>query len=220
MFMQDEASVMVVTDTLATTTNGTAFMFQSKAWALPHLNMAIAVTGVANLGSAWNDFLVSSAVVQDLRMVDRFAPEQLRLLWRQVIANGPRDTNITATIYHFGFENGSDRAVRYVYRSASDFRSERIEDSGFGVKPAPRHFTVVEPETSEEIVNLALRIRAEQDELPPAQRIFIGGELQMMLIQNRHTQTMRIHRFSDYEVAWGEMMDRLAQAAEEGPVMA
>ncbi|WP_156109969.1 hypothetical protein [Cryobacterium sp. MLB-32] len=210
--------MMVVTDTLATTTDGTALMFQSKAWALPHLNMAIAATGVANLGSAWNEFLLSSAVVQDMRMIDRFAPEELRLLWQQVLDNGPKDTNITATIYHFGFENGSDRAVRYVYRSASDFRSERIEDSGFGVKPAPRNFTIVEPESSDEIVELALRIRGEQDELPPAKRITIGGELQMMFIQNRLTQTMRIHRFSDYENAWQKMVDRLAQASEEGPL--
>lgn len=220
MFTHKDASMMVVTDTLATTTDCTAFMFQSKAWVLPHLNMAIAVTGVANLGSAWNEFLLSSAVVQDMRMIDRFAPEQLRLLWQEVLDNGPKDTTITATIYHFGFENGSDRAVRYVYRSASDFRSERIEDSGFGVKPGPKHFTIVAPESIDEIVDLALRIRGEQDELPPAQRIFIGGELQMMLVQNRHTQTMRIHRFSDYEDAWREMVDHLAQASEEGPFLA
>lgn len=208
MFIHEPDSVMIVTDTLATTVDGEAFMFQSKAWALPHLNMAVAVTGVANLGAAWNELLRTSAVVQDLRMIDLFAPEQLRRLWRTLQEEAPSGA-IPATIYHFGFEVGSGRAVRYVYRSTNNFESERIEESGFGLKPAPKSFELVQPDSLDDILALALKVRAEQDALTAAERIFIGGELHLMIVRDGLTQTRRIHRFADYEAAWREMVERL-----------
>lgn len=200
--------MLIVTDTLATTVDGEAMMFQSKAWALPHLNMAIAVTGVANLGAEWDEFLRSSAVVLDLRMIDRFAPEHLRRLWLALQDGAPHDSRITATIYHFGFEHGSDRAVRYAYRSTNNLSSERIEKAGFGVKPTANGFVPTPPESLDDIITMALQIRADQDALPASERIFIGGELQMMLVRDGETQTRRIYRFPDYDDAWRAMMNR------------
>lgn len=49
-FIHERDSALILTDTLATMPEGEPFMFQSKAWAIPHLNMAVAVTGVTNLG--------------------------------------------------------------------------------------------------------------------------------------------------------------------------
>lgn len=40
MFMHQEKSALILTDTLATTPDGEPFMFHSKAWAIPHKNMA------------------------------------------------------------------------------------------------------------------------------------------------------------------------------------
>lgn len=219
MFNHDHESVLIVTDTLTTTVDGDAFMFQSKAWALPHLNMAMAATGLGNLGAAWNEFLRSSAVVQDMRMIDLFAPEQLRRLWLTFQEEVPDDSAVTATIYHFGFENGSNRAIRYVYRSTNDFESERIEEPGFGVKPTSDGFKPKPPESLDDILTLALKIRAEQDARPRSKRIFIGGELHMMLVENGSTTTSRIHRFSDYDDAWREMTNRirLDQPAPDEP---
>ena len=108
MFNHDVESVVIVTDTLATTPGGEPLMFQSKAWALPHINMAMAVTGIANLGAAWNEFLRSSAIVQDIRMVNNFAPEQLRLIWHGMLAEASPEVSMHATVYHFGFEVGAE----------------------------------------------------------------------------------------------------------------
>lgn len=79
-FLQEENSALILTDTLATTTQGEPLLFQSKAWAIPHLNMAVAVTGFANFGASWNDFLCSSFVARDIDMVDQLATEELRRL--------------------------------------------------------------------------------------------------------------------------------------------
>jgi len=209
MFNHDVESVVIVTDTLATTPGGEPLMFQSKAWALPHINMAMAVTGIANLGAAWNEFLRSSAIVQDIRMVNNFAPEQLRLIWHGMLAEASPEVSMHATVYHFGFEVGAERPIRYVYRSTRNFESERIEESGFGVKPAPDPSSLKAPDTLDEFIELALRIRAEQDELPPGERIYIGGELYLLHLRNWHSQIARIHRFDDFDDSWREMITRL-----------
>src|SRR6187551_2764279 len=102
MFHHLPESAFILTDTLATTTEGEPALFQSKAWVIPHLNMAVANTGVANLGARWNDFLCSSLVARDIDMVDQFAPEKLRELWDELLVeNRAVEYAATCTIYHF-----------------------------------------------------------------------------------------------------------------------
>lgn len=209
LFAHDAESVIIVTDTLATTTEGEAFMFQNKAWALPHMNMVIAVTGVANLGAAWNDLLRSSAIARDIDDIDTFAQRELSRLWADILAENGHDEQVTVTIYHFGFVPDSETPVRYTYRSKSGFQSERSQGPGFGAKPAPEGFELNAPDTVEEFIGLALAIRAEQDAKPSSERLMIGGELYLTYLRNWATQTMRIHRFEDYETAWQEMLTRM-----------
>ncbi|MEB0001688.1 hypothetical protein QN355_09175 [Cryobacterium sp. 10S3] len=210
MFSHEADSILILTDTLATAPDGEAFVFQSKCLTLPHLNMAVAVTGIANLGAAWNELLRSSAIVQDMEMIDKFAPEQLSLLWANLMLENYEMEGATATIYHFGFETGTEHAVRYVYRSKNGFKSERIEESGFGVKPPPRE-PFDAPYDIEAWIALANRVRREQDEAPRPERTSIGGEYFLTLVANRQSKTTRIHRADDYEAMWSEMVSRLAR---------
>lgn len=204
----DEA-VVIVTDTLATTPDGEPLIFQSKAWAIPHMNMALAVTGLANLGATWNEYLCSSLVARDIDMVDQFAPEQLREIWCEIQAAYPIDQNLpTCTLYHFGFREDSERLVRYTYRSTDNFESEVCEQPGFGIKPWPRG-DFEPPDEINDWIALAERVRAEQNALPAEERVYIGGELFLLLLQNWKCQTMRIHRFEDYERTWLDMSNRL-----------
>ena len=207
MFSEDETSVMIVTDTLATSVTGEAFMFQSKAWHLPHFNMALAVTGTANLGAEWNQYLRTSAVAQHVQMIDTFAPEALRGLWRG-IQDQHGDAG-TATIYHFGFVPGSDHIIRYVYRSTRDFESERTDGTGFGVKPPPETFELTAPYEISEFIELATKIREENDAGKTEVRIDIGGELHLLYVKDRFSQTAVVHRFPDYDDHWREMILRL-----------
>jgi len=213
MFMHQEKSALILTDTLATTPAGEPFMFHSKAWVIPHMNMAVAITGIANFGAKWNEFLRNSLIACDVDMVDQFAPEQLRQIWAELLDEFELDGEPTATIYHFGFPSESEQLVRYVYRSTSNFESERWEQPGFGIKPEPEG-TLQVPTDFDEWVDLAKHVRAEQDELPADKRIYIGGELYLLLIQNWQSQLVRLYRFDDYEQAWLDMNDRLHASQE------
>lgn len=210
MFSEDDDSVIIVTDTLATTVEGEPMMFQTKAWHLPHFNMAIASTGVANLGALWNDRLRTSAVAQHIGMIDTFAPETLREIWDEVTEGHDGDAG-TATVYHFGFEPGSDKIIRHVYRSASNFESERYDGTGFGVKPPPETFDLEAPMSVDEYVELAKRLREENDSGAVDQPVAIGGELYLMIVRDGFSQTVRIHKFDDYDDQWAAMIERLAR---------
>lgn len=209
MFQHQEQSAVILTDTLATTTEGEPLIFQSKAWAIPPLNMGLAVTGIGNLGAMWNDFLHESLVARDIAMVDKFAPEQLQRIWSEFLAENQDEQEVpTGTIYHFGFPEGSDRLVRYVYRSTTDFESELWDQPGFGMKPTPIS-DFDPPDDIDDWINLAKQVRSEQDDRPAEEKIYIGGELYLLVIQNWQSQLLRVHRFDDYEHAWLAMNARL-----------
>lgn len=216
IFIQERDATHIVTDTLATTVDGIPMMFQTKAWAVPHLNMAIAVTGLANLGAAWYNTLRDRAVARDITDVAEFAPHYLRSHFAELEEEerGSVETaRVTCTVYQFGFHRGTGRAVRYVYRSRDNFEPEYFDEPGFGVKPAPGADgeTLDLPESPAQIVELAIRCRAEQDRRPLADRIFIGGELHMLTLADGFAQTRRLARFSDYDEHWAEMNRLLDQ---------
>lgn len=207
-FVHEETAAMILTDTLATTPAGETLMFLSKAWAVPHMNMAIANTGVGTLGDRWNEYLHSSLLARDVEMVNEFAPQQLRRIWSKLLAEHEIVEAPSATMYHFGFPEDSDQLIRYVYRSTEDFEPERHEEPGFAIKPWPAG-EFEQPKDVDEWVVLAERVRAEQDVLPAGERIYIGGELYLLILENWQSRTVRVHRFQDYEQAWLDMNDRL-----------
>lgn len=212
MFEHDVDSVSIITDTLATVPGGDPLMFQSKAWALPHLNMAIAVTGVANLGARWNEFVVSSAIVQHIGTLDSLATAELQRIW-SALQNEFGTTAGTATIYHFGFEPGTDSPVRYTYRSTNGFSSERSEGPGFGVKPPPETFAPEAPDSLEGHIALAVRLKQENDNFLTETRIYIGGDLQQLILVDNQSITRRVHRFADYDETWALMNWRAQREA-------
>ena len=183
-------------------------MFQSKVRPFPHANMIVAGTGVADVVSGWVHYLSTQALFRDVRGADVIATQTLRRLHTEVVGDstGP---NLTTTIYHFGFERGSDTTVRYVYRSTNDYVAERIEEPGFGVKPflsdAPPYDP---PQDMQGFVALAERIRAEQ--ATQAEPIFVGGELHLTALDSKGVQILRLHEFEDYEDSWRTAMLRTA----------
>jgi hypothetical protein len=57
---------------------------------------------------------------------------------------------------------------------------------------------------------LARKIRTEQDSLPHASRVHIGGELILTTLQTGAVASAVIYRFEDYDEMWQTMSDRLA----------
>lgn len=209
MFHQETDSVLIITDTLATTPDGEPMMFQSKAWALPHLNMVVAVTGTADVGERWTARISGGAVARDIDDVAGFAQAELQAISDELITE---HGNIgTTTIYHFGFPTGADKVVRHTFRSTSRYKPELTLEPGFGVKPPPETFELHAPDDIDGLVNLATRIREENNSGLTSKTIWIGGELYGMLVRNWQSQTFRMHRFDDYEDLWKAMTLRLAR---------
>ena len=209
MFIHEPEQVLIVTDTLATTMDGDPFLFQSKCWPVPQMKMVMAGTGLAPLHEAWYRTLQTSILARDIEMLNLHAPAALRSLWKQLHADHP-DARGTATVYHFGLPEGQAHHVRYTYRSEHNFVSEYSVEGGFGVKPVPE-FGIEAPDSLDGLINLAARIRAEQDAQPKASRIHIGGELVLTSLQGAVAGSRVVHRFDDYDEMWQAMNDRLVK---------
>lgn len=158
----------------------------------------------------------------DVDMAAQHSPPALCELWAQTCEQhdveplvGPHDPTVpagasagrTATIYQFG-QGRDGRFVWYVFRSYADFEAERWDQGGFGVKPHPDggfEPDAVAPETIDEMVDMSIRIRTEQDAHPPHDRIYIGGELWLTSLSPGAFTQIRIHRFDDWSDHWNSM---------------
>lgn len=211
LFAHNPKEVYIFTDTLATTQDGEPTLFCNKSFVQPHLNMTMAMTGVQELGNRWNSRLMASMLAQDVDMLDLHTPQQLRQIWQDLAGENRGPMPQFSTIYHFGWSNEQQQFVRYVYRREKDFESECHLDSGFGVKPHPKNQEGLDqPKTVETIIALAERIRSEQQQEPASSRVYIGGELVMVQMQEQGTVIAKVHRFDDYDSAWDSMNRRLA----------
>jgi hypothetical protein len=206
MFTLAPEGAWIVTDTLATTLDGEPYLLVSKCFTAPHLELAVAFTGIANLGNEWTQWVQSRVLARDIDMLDVHAPDALRKMHGEL--DLPNEE--TSTVYHIGFSSSKNVYVGYAYRSTEDFESEEMIP-GFRVKPDPPSGTGWEPpETPEEIIGLAEAIRANEDTKPPEERrIYIGGELVMIQLHSNAILSTKIHKFADFEEVWLAMNDRL-----------
>jgi hypothetical protein len=78
-------------------------------------------------------------------------------------------------------------------------------EPGFRVKPQPEPPLSEAPESPQEWIDLALRLRDEQGVLPKQTRVHIGGELVAVVMQNRGITATKVFRFEDFDETWGTM---------------
>lgn len=209
MWIQTDSTFVIVTDTLATTSERVPHAFQSKIWLLPEFGMAIASTGAAQLGDRWYRRLREDALARDIETVNAFAQEVLQVEWAEMRADNPDLP--TATVYHFGISETGE-IVRYIYRSKTGFAPERGADEVFGVKPEPKRLPDESPETIDQLIQFAIAVRADADEAPLSERICIGGDLILTTVSGVTISSSRVYRFPDYTEMWNEMVaSRLGQ---------
>jgi hypothetical protein len=205
MFDHDKENVLVFTDTLATSMDGTPRNFSNKCLAIPTMNLVVAVTGLANFHERWVTLLRESMLARDITMLDLHAPEALRELWAQFEAEeGPLPS--TCTLYHFGVDEESGECIRITYRSESNFESE-YGDPGIAVKPPPEAVSLEEvSQTLDDLdgwMQLATLIRVEQDAKPIEDRVHVGGDIMLTaLASDGSIHIRRLARFDDYEEHW------------------
>lgn len=205
LFSQDDDQVLIVTDTLAVDQDDRPAIFAHKVWSLPTLNMVMAVTGASGVGDEFFRFLSTVPGPRDVTDVDNLAPDLLR----QIDA-GLRATHGdvgTATLYVFGFPTDSSQLLRYTYRSTLSYESARDSGSAVAVKPAPATFTAEVPNTLDEHIALALKVREEQDGGRSPEPVKIGGDLFLTMFQNGTCSTARIYTFPDKDVHLTQMRE-------------
>lgn len=205
MFTQQADGIVVVTDTLATAPDGAPSFFKTKAFPIPHLQMVVAMTGLANLGEKLIDRLYTSMLARDIDMAAQHTPATLTTLTGELVAQFGTFAG-TSTIYYFGYSPTHGQYVRYVFRSTSGFQPEFSTEAAFGVKPHPDG-TFESPTTFPEMIELAERIRNEQAAVPPEDRIHIGGQLTLTVLRDRQITTVQLHEFADAEQQWHQMHD-------------
>src|SRR5690242_4843055 len=116
MFSLHPEIVMVLTDTLATTTEGEPYLLVSKVFFAPHLGTVIASTGLAHIGQEWATAVQSSMLSLDVEMLDHHTPRALRGVAAKLEAqHGPLPG--TTTVYHFGLSRERNEYVGFAYRS-------------------------------------------------------------------------------------------------------
>lgn len=208
MFVQQADRVTVFTDTLATDERGNAYMYVTKCWPIPHMRTLVAATGSATLLNEWVEFIRTSILAKDIVNLDQHTPAALRSLWEEMRAEHA-EHGITGTIYHFGLDPTTGQAVRFTYRSDSDFESERVDETGIGCRPPLSDMNKIAGLSG--FVEIAEAIRAEQDAQAAPERIHIGGDLNATTITAEGIHIETIHRFDD----WGEDWNAMCTAAEQ-----
>ena len=200
--------VAIVMDTLATSPDLQPVNFMTKCRVMPHLQLAVAWTGVGPFGMRWTVALEEQILARDIEMLDKYAPEVIARIWKDL--GEEHDLGeMTSTIYHFGLSERTGQYVGFAYRSTNRFVSERLQ-YGFGIKPPLAVMdNFVEPDEIPDWIALAEAVRTEQDALPPEQRVSVGGALTLTMLRDGAAITTEIHRFEDYDEAWNEMNSRL-----------
>jgi hypothetical protein len=203
-FSLQEDMVIIATDTLALSaeTNRPSH-FQTKFYPVPHLEGIICGTGISQFIAKWALQVQTSMLVKDIPHLDEFTTEQLRKLWKEFHHRG----EFTNTIYHFGYDVSLGKFRGYAYRSEKNFASEELV-YGLGTKPPVPDF-VPTGNPVDDFKNLISIQRKEDLSRPQENRIGIGGDIQMVLLEPSRITIVRTYRYEDFEELYKQMCQEL-----------
>ncbi len=209
IYYADVKQALVVTDTLATL-NGKPAFFTSKATYVPHLRMIVAGTGVAGFAAEWADYSGNWMLVHGIEHLDYFASDYLQKAWARWKDERSIPEDTTTTVYCFGISERTGNAVIFVYRSADDFISQRIDPEQGNVIGAKPDCTLPSgPDLLQAIKPMMLEQRELQSELPMHERIHIGGEAIAMHLTSEGCRIFSLFRFDDFEDQMQQALNNL-----------
>lgn len=210
LFELNQEGGFVAVDTLVTDELGTPLGFTSKAMAVPHLNMVVAVTGYFHYLLPFIEQLLTRRLrgPEDVALQ---APEILQGIrsnnWA-TFRDGASEPNEarTSTVYHFGFSIETGDMVGYQHHSGHDFRAERFPDNKYGGKPGM--VEIGEPrEGLAEIYRCVLGQQASQMPIPFEERLHIGGEVLLIELTKAGIRSMLLGPLAGYEEARSKIFD-------------
>lgn len=197
IFYTEAEQVLVATDTLATSLGGEPFMFTTKAFIVPHLQMIMCGTGAGGFLGKWFVRVNDNMVVKDIDHLDYHTPKVLAELWLGHKKEFSLPDDLTTTVYHFGFSQEDGLMHSFVYRSTNDFQSEPRSQYGLGLKPECQVPASYELPT--DIKKMMDEQRAIQAARPKNERVFVGGKILIHHLTKFGFNVFTLDKFEDYE---------------------
>jgi hypothetical protein len=195
IFITEKEQVLAATDTLATSTDGKPFMFTTKAFIVPHIQMIMCGTGMGGFLGKWFVEVNDRMVIRDVDNLDYHTPQILRSFWQKFVKEYSLSEKQTTTVYHFGFsEEGSIHS--FAYRSVNDFVSETLP-YGIGIKPECN--SVENLEFPKDIKRIMNEQRAIQLSRPESERVYVGGKIQIHHLTKSGFIVYAHDQFDDFE---------------------
>lgn len=194
--------VIIAMDTLAMAGDtGKPYFFTTKFYPLPHLQGVMFATGVGDLATKWFVRL-ERFLARDLHHLDQYVTPSLQAIGREFNLSEAQ----TTTVYHVGYSEAESRYVGFAYRSTESFKSERLE---YGLRTKPGVPDASVQSFPDDFVRLMEVQRTNDSALPVSERVFIGGDIQALVLQSKTMTVQTIHRFDDYESLYQRMCDEL-----------
>jgi hypothetical protein len=158
----------------------------------------MAGTGAGGFLGKWFTQVNDRMIVRDVDNLDFHAPRVLAQIWQNHKNEISWPEDASTTVYHFGFSEEDGLIHSYVYRSKNSFQSERLGQSGIGVKPecqVPEGYQL-----PADIKTMMLDQRAIQAMQPKEQKVYIGGEIVIHHLSRDGFQVYTLDKFEDYEI--------------------
>ncbi len=213
-----EEAVFLMSDTIVSDPiDRSPVLFTTKIFPLPHLQGVICGTGIAQIVVEWMATANTSMLVFDMRHLDQFAPNALREIEGRI---KDKIGEATTTVYHFGFDQETQKFVGYVYRSTKEYASEQLP-YGYFYKPAPVAFT---PDAvrnfPDDFVPIVQKQLEEEKNKPLEDKVGIGGHLIAYSLQKNQlssgkteivTTIHRFHELSDFTSHYAQALAKLGK---------
>jgi len=204
IFHTDEVQAFVATDTLATSNNGEPFMFTTKSFIVPHLQMIMCGTGVGGFLGRWFIEVNDRMIVRDVDHLNNHTPDNLAAFWRGYKQEITVPDNLTTTVYHFGFAEEDGLIHSYAYRSKNNFKPEALQ---YCVAAKPECRMSEGYEFPADIKKMMDEQRAIQATRPKNERIYIGGKILIHHLTKLGYSVYTLDEFEDFEADQSAIYD-------------
>lgn len=204
IFYTEQDAAYIASDTLAVDESYTPFAFTTKAIIVPHLRLVIAGTGLMGFSSRWFVWVNDHIKAPGIEGLKNVAQVNLRRLFADYAEEVAFPHELTTTIYHFGISEITGHICSFAFRSERDFEPEQLS---YGLFAKPECVVPQGYELPFGIVPMMESQRNIQAQKPMADRMHIGGEIQVVQITHGSFVSYRLHRFDDFAATQRAIFD-------------
>ncbi|MFA7405105.1 MAG: hypothetical protein WC007_14005 [Pelobacteraceae bacterium] len=200
IFYTDETQALIATDTLATSDKicGAPFKFTTKAFIIPHLRTVIAGIGQGGFCGRWFVHINDWMVANEINSLNIHAPHSLALLWSSYKKEFTIPDHATVKIFHFGFSEENMLINSYLYSSVKNFESEAIPYGLFGKPEFNVHVSSELDKPPKDFKFMMDSQRELQSSEAKENRVYIGGEIQLIRLDKNGFAVSYPGKFDDY----------------------